>query len=215
MQADTRSRGKCRLDVEPASAARNVPAQANPALPVRWVGWSREDRLSRILFADHVLILPTANCRGHPALAQAIRLARWHSLRTFAEPIVWVLHLAYAWLPIGLALKAVHLLTGAAWAANWLHALGMGAAATMIVAVITRASLGHTGRSLAVPFSVALAYGLLGAAVFVRVFGPAVSAVYREWTILAAGMLWVAAFAPIIRVYTPILMRPRVDGKPG
>lgn len=149
------------------------------------------------------------------AIAHAIRLARWHTLRTFSEPIVWVLHLAYAWLPIGLALKAVHLATGAAWAANWLHALGMGVVGTMIVAVITRASLGHTGRPLAVASSVALAYGLLSAAAFVRVFGPVLSAAHREWTILAAGMLWAVAFALIVRVYAPILMRPRVDGQPG
>ena len=58
------------------------------------------------------------------------------------------LHLGYAWLPLGLALKAVALLSGAAFAAFWLHALTIGALTTMILAVMTRASLGHTGAPI-------------------------------------------------------------------
>ncbi len=106
------------------------------------------------------------------ALSQAARLAGWRSLRTLDEPIVWVLHAAYAWLPLGLALKAAHLLGGAPWAAQWLHALTIGAAATMVMAVMTRATLGHTGRPLVVAPSVAVAYALLLAAAILRVSGP-------------------------------------------
>jgi uncharacterized protein involved in response to NO len=103
------------------------------------------------------------------AVFQAVRLAGWQSLRTLRAPIVWVLHLAYAWMPVGLALKAIHLSTGVDWAADWLHALTIGAAALMVVAVVTRASLGHTGRPLVVSKWVAGAYLLLGAAALVRV----------------------------------------------
>ena len=71
------------------------------------------------------------------AIAQAWRLTGWRSLRTVNEPLVWSLHIAYAWLPAGLAMKAIYVLTGATWAAHWLHALTIGAAASMILAVMT------------------------------------------------------------------------------
>jgi uncharacterized protein involved in response to NO len=149
------------------------------------------------------------------ALAHAARMTGWQTRRTFSEPIVWVLHAAYAWLPIGLFLKAVSMLTGAAWAVHWPHALGAGAAATMIVAVMTRATLGHTGRPLVAAQPIAWAYGLLVAAAAVRVFGPAVLPLAYAHVIVCAGVLWIAAFLLYAWVYTPILLRPRVDGKAG
>lgn len=149
------------------------------------------------------------------AAAQGIRLAGWRSLHTLGEPIVWVLHAAYAWLPLGLALKAVHLLTGAFWAAQWMHALTIGAASTMIMAVMTRAALGHTGRPLVVAWSTAVAYGLLVLAGVVRVFGPALVPAAYLATIEAAAILWIAAFAMYTAIYAPILLRQRADGRPG
>jgi len=149
------------------------------------------------------------------ALAQAVRLAGWRSLRTFDDPIVWVLHAAYAWLPLGLALKAVHLLAGAPWAAQWLHALTVGTAAMMIMAVMTRASLGHTGRPLVVARSVAVAYALLLCAALARVFGPALLPASYLASVEGAALLWIAAFAIYVAVYAPILTRERADGKPG
>jgi uncharacterized protein involved in response to NO len=146
--------------------------------------------------------------------AHALRASRWAPLRTGGVPLLWVLHVGYAWIPLGLLLKAVALLTGAPFAAFWLHALTAGALATMIVAVMTRASLGHTGRELrAAPTTVA-AYLLLTGAALVRVFGPATGADYRVVLTLAA-MLWAGAFAAYLLVYAPILASPRADGKPG
>lgn len=149
------------------------------------------------------------------AIAQAVRLSGWRSLKTLAEPIVWVLHAAYAWLPIGLALKAAYLSTGATWAFQWQHALTIGAAATMIMAVTTRASLGHTGRPLVVSRSIGIAYLLLVAAAAVRVFGPALLPSAYLATIETAALLWIVAFAIYVVVYTPILTLSRVDGKSG
>jgi len=149
------------------------------------------------------------------AVIQAARLSQWRALHTLRVPIVWILHLAYLWLPIGLTLKALALLTGLPLASYYLHALTIGAATTMIVAVMTRASLGHTGRPLVAARPTVWAYALLVAAVMVRVFGPAWHAVsYVEIVLLAAG-LWSAAFALLLVVYAPILLRPRADGKPG
>lgn len=159
--------------------------------------------------------LAAAAIAGFAAIMQALRLAGWRGLRTWREPIVWVLHAAYAWLPIGLALKAVHLAGGAGWAFQWQHALTIGAAATMILAVTTRASLGHTGRPLEVPRSIAVAYALLLGAALVRVFGPGLLPGRYLGTVEAAALLWIAAFTIYVVVYAPILTRERVDGKPG
>jgi uncharacterized protein involved in response to NO len=103
---------------------------------------------------------------GVAAAVQAVRLLQWGTHRTLRQPIVWVLHIAYAWLPIGLALKSVALLSGLALSAFWLHALTIGAATTMIMGVMTRASLGHTGRALMVS-PLTTAFGL-----FVGVYAP-------------------------------------------
>jgi uncharacterized protein involved in response to NO len=142
------------------------------------------------------------------------RLSGWRGRLTLREPIVWVLHLAYLWMPIGLALKAIFLATGAGWAAGWVHALGVGAASMMIVAVITRASLGHTGRPLIVSKSVAIAYGVLSAAALVRVLAAAVPN-YYEWSLKVAGSLWTLAFVILLAAYAPILLRRRADGRDG
>lgn len=205
---------------------RIVPAFTANALrkrgidaPVRSSRW-----LDIAAIAAMVLVIGTDTFAGlQPAAAavagvaaalQAVRLAGWQGVRSLREPIVWILHVAYSWLPIGLALKAVHLSSGAEWASDWLHALSVGTAATMIVAVVTRASLGHTGRPLVVPSSVTAAYCVLCAAALVRAFATSFGP-YREWAIWVAGMAWVVAFALLLWTYAPIFLRPRVDGKPG
>lgn len=149
------------------------------------------------------------------ALIQALRLAQWQGLRTLHMPIVWVLHLAYLWLPLGLALKALALLVGLPFAAYYLHALTIGAAATMIMAVMSRAALGHTGRPLVVARPTVYAYGLLTAAAAVRVFASAFIALPYVDIIALAAALWTVSFALFLWVYTPILVSPRADGKPG
>lgn len=152
---------------------------------------------------------------GIAAVVQTVRMAQWASLRTWRQPIVWILHVSYAWLPVGLALKAVALLSGVAISAFWLHALTIGALTTMIVAVMTRASLGHTGRPLVVGPFITLAYVLLVAAAVVRVFGLSGLQLNYPQVIALSAILWTAAFALFLVVYAPILWGPRVDGKAG
>lgn len=149
------------------------------------------------------------------ALLQAWRLSGWQGLRTASQPIVAILHIAYLWLPIGLALKAAFVLGGFAWAAYWQHALGAGAAGSMILAVMTRAALGHTGRPLRAHPVTVVAYGLLTAAVAARVFGPGLLPGQYVAVVMTAGTLWLAAFVLYLGVYAPVLLLPRVDGKPG
>ena len=149
------------------------------------------------------------------AAAHALRLSGWRSLRTLSEPIVWALHIAYAWLPLGFVLKAGSLLFGWPWAAHWLHSFTMGVFGTMVLAVMTRASLGHTGRPLVVRHSIAVAYLVLTAAVIVRVLGPAPGILDYRITMIAAAALWTIAFLIYVIVYAPILVQPRADDKPS
>lgn len=146
-------------------------------------------------------------------LLAALRLSRWHGLQTGREPLLWVLHAAYALIPAALLLKAVFLLAAAPWAAAWLHLQAAGAIALMILAVMTRATLGHTGRDLTASPPVVAAYGLLLGAALLRVFGglalPAMTA------LAAAAVLWITAFAVFLAVFGPMLLAPRPDGKPG
>jgi uncharacterized protein involved in response to NO len=152
---------------------------------------------------------------GIAAVIQGLRLLQWRTLRTLRQPIVWILHLAYAWLPVGLALKAAALLGGYAIAAFWLHALTIGALTTMITAVMTRASLGHTGRPLVIQPLITVAYVLLTVAAVVRVFGLSMLWLSYPMVITWAAMFWTSSFALFLGVYTPILWGPRADGKPG
>ncbi|MFM9859077.1 NnrS family protein [Pseudoxanthobacter sp. M-2] len=145
------------------------------------------------------------------AVLLALRLSRWHGLRTLRAPILWILHVAYALVALALALKAACLLLGADWAVNWLHLQVAGALATMILAMMTRATLGHTGRPLVATAATVAAYVLLLGAVVLRVAGPVVV----EDTVLplvAATVCWAASFTFFLGAYAPMLVGPRVNG---
>jgi uncharacterized protein involved in response to NO len=149
------------------------------------------------------------------AVAHGIRMSGWRSFRTRGDPIVWVLHVAYAWLPIGLTLKACALLASASWALKWQHALTIGVFATMILAVMTRASLGHTGRPLKASMAIAIAYVLLTVSTVLRVFGIALFPGHYLLTVSVSGVAWTLCFGIFLVVYAPVLWLSRADGKPG
>ena len=149
------------------------------------------------------------------AVAHAIRLSGWRSFKTRGESILWILHVGYAWLPIGLALKACFLFGAYDFASKWQHALTAGVFGTMILAVMTRASLGHTGRPLSVTPSVTVAYIVLTLSVGLRVFATAMPQHLYVTTLSIAGLGWAVAFLLFVIAYAPILIGPRADGKPG
>lgn len=149
------------------------------------------------------------------ALAQAWRLWQWDPLATRATPILWVLHLSYAWIPLGLLLLALSLAGVAVPAALALHAFGIGAAGGMIIGMMTRTARGHTGRPLRAGRGETAAYVLVHAAAAARVFGGLLWPAGYAATLLASGLLWSAAFLVFLVVYWPILTRPRADGRPG
>src|SRR5690606_17422258 len=143
------------------------------------------------------------------AVLVAAQLARWEGFKTIRMPIVFVLHVGYAWIAIALALKALWILAGAPWAVNWLHAQTAGLFGTMILAVATRVALGHTGRPLVVRPAITVAYALVAAAALVRIFGPAPLPPRAVHVLACAAVLWAAAFGIFLVVYVPILFAPR------
>jgi len=143
------------------------------------------------------------------ALAHAVRLAGWRGLQTLGKPILWVLHLGYAWLVAGLAFKAAaHFALMSE--ATAIHALTIGAVGTITMAVMTRASLGHTGRTLRVSNPITLAYLLISASAVVRIVVPALLPAYYNEGVVIAGVLWVLAYVIVSVVFWPILTLPRI-----
>lgn len=146
-------------------------------------------------------------------LLQAARLARWGGWRTAREPLVLILHVSYAWLPIGLLLLGLSIVDMEVSASAGLHALGAGTMASMILAVMTRATLGHTGRTLHADKGTVLIYSLVTAGAALRVAAPWLSNDYLL-LIKIAGTLWGAAFLLFLLLYGPKLLGPRPDGRP-
>jgi len=148
------------------------------------------------------------------ALLSAVRLSFWRGARTLGSPILWVLHLGYGWLVLGLGLKGASAFVEAIPETAALHALTLGAIATMLVAVMSRAALGHTGRPLKAHPATVSAYVLLSLAAVLRVAAPFMPQVFLPLLVLAAAV-WSLAFLLFLSTYAPILTAPRADGKRG
>mgnify|MGYP000897105499 FL=1 len=147
------------------------------------------------------------------AVANGARLVLWRGFATRTEPIVWVLHLGYAWIVVGLLLAALSAVMSSIPAAVVSHAFGTGAIGTMILAVMSRASLGHTGRRLIAPRAVVATYYLVTLAAVVRVAAPLLPSEFYSPLLLVAGLAWAGSFLLFVLVYAPILTTPRVHMK--
>ena len=143
------------------------------------------------------------------SVAHFLRLSKWHGWRCSANALVWVLHLAYLWLPVGLLLLAgaqVEIVPETAG----IHAFSTGAMATMILAVMSRASLGHTGRALFASREIVASYILITIAAVLRV-QAALSIGDGQAALAVAGAAWLGAFGLFLFRYGPILCAPRSD----
>jgi uncharacterized protein involved in response to NO len=148
------------------------------------------------------------------ALGNGVRLARWRGDLTTPEPLVFVLHLAYAWIPLAFALLALAAAGFDVPELAAVHGFGAGAIATMILAVMTRATLGHTGRALRADGMTTAIYALATIAAAARLASALYPQAYAPmlWT---SGLAWIAAFGLFVLHFGPMLARPRPDGKPG
>ena len=144
------------------------------------------------------------------AAVHGVRLGRWRGLATASNPLLFVLHTAYLWVPVGYVLLGCAVFGWLFTPTAALHALTMGAIGNIVLAVTTRVSLGHTGRPLQVARLTVVAYWLLMIAVLIRVLGPLTAGNYLLMIDLSAAG-WISAFAIFTWVYWPILSRK----KPG
>lgn len=142
------------------------------------------------------------------------RLSLWQPLRSVTNPLVWVLHVAYLWVPVHLMLRAMEEM---GWIAPGLgiHAFTVGVIGTMTLGMMTRTALGHTGRALRATRVDASAYLLMTLAALVRVCVPLIDAASTWWAIQVSAALWTLAFVLYLVRYAPFLVLPRADGQPG
>jgi uncharacterized protein involved in response to NO len=130
-----------------------------------------------------------------------MRLSRWRGLVTVREPLLFILHLGYAWLALGLILLGLEVPAA-------LHALTVGAIGTMTLAVMTRATLGHTGRPLTADAVTRVIYALVTSAAVLRIASPYFGAL----VVSLAGLAWSAAFATFALHYGRFLLGPQRSG---
>ncbi len=170
-----------------------------------------------LLFAADLLQLPQtviAMIALISALAHGVRLYLWKPWRTLATPLVWILHAAYAWIVVHLALRglsALELLAGS----YATHVLTVGAIGGLTLGMMTRTARGHTGRALIADGFELTVFLLIQVAAVVRVCGGFASPGLHMVSVQVSALLWAAAFGLYAVRYWPVLARPRLDGKPG
>lgn len=198
--------------VVPSFTRNWLAKRAAPALPAPF---GRLDRLA-LAVLPAALAVWVAIPDGAPAgalltLAGAVtlaRLARWRSLATAVEPLVAILHQGYAWLGVGLLLLGLGiLLPDSVGRLATLHALTAGAIGTMTLAIMTRATLGHTGRALIADRLTVAIYALVQAGALVRVTAPVLPFDHAA-ALATAALLWGGAFLLFVGRYGPILAGP-------
>ncbi len=148
------------------------------------------------------------------ALVNGIRLIGWYTNRFWGVPLLWVLHLGYGWIIAGFCLKAAAAF-GVVPSQFTVHAFTVGAIGVLTLGMMSRVSLGHTGRPLKVGLSLAVAFGLVNAAAIVRGLLPVFFPLWLPQLVIISGALWVGAFLIFVLIYTPILTQPRIDNRPG
>lgn len=158
--------------------------------------------------------IPLAVLAAAAGAAHAWRWALWRPWRTLRVPIVWVLHLAYLWVPVHLLLRA---LAEAGWLLPSLatHALTVGAVGGLVIGMMTRTARGHTGRPLRADRYEIACYLLVASAAAVRVILPLIAPAEIVHAALASALLWSAGFGLYAVRYWPVLSRPRLEGRPG
>lgn len=165
------------------------------------VGWALEQQM-------FLAVLFFALAAGH-----ALRMWRWHDAGLWSVPLLWSLYLAYAWFILAFFIMGL-------WYAGVqavlftvaVHALTVGAMAGLILAMMARVTLGHTGRMLAPPQAMVWGFVLFNVAAVVRVLGVSVAYMPSLWL---ATLLWLASFGIYLYFYGPMLWKARVDGAPG
>lgn len=208
-----------------------IGGRITPAFTANWLRMQgrdpgvvrRSEQLDRYALLSALLMVPADLVPGLPALGAAAalsaglvngwRLWRWRGWHAAAEPLLWILHLGLAWVVLGLLLKAATPWLGLNPSA-WMHALGTGAIGTLVLGVMTRVAMGHTGRALRLPRGAIVIYLAILLAGLARL-ATALNLTDYRLALSVAALGWVVAFGLFAIMYWPILSRPRADGRPG
>ena len=202
-------------------AGRVVPGFTNNAVP--GANARRNELIEKAALGSIIILLvldllqssvPAAVVALLAAAVHGARVALWAPLKTKGRPILWILHVSYAWIAVHLLLRG---LAGFDIVMPVLatHALTVGAVGGLTMGMMTRTARGHTGLPLTTGLFELLAYLLVQGAAGVRVLVPLFFPAYYVFSISVSAALWSAAFAVFVVAYFPILTRPRIDGKPG
>lgn len=202
-------------------AGRVVPMFTNNGVP--GAGARRHPMLEGAALGSILALIALDALQFHGAAAvmalaaaalHAARLALWNPQRTLRHPMVWILHLSYAWIVVHLALRGLAGF-GLVPVAAVTHALTVGAIGGMTLGMMTRTTRGHTARPLVGGRAEIAAYLLVHGAAFARVLVPLALPAATLAATLVSALLWCAAFTAFVVAYAPILSRPRLDGAPG
>lgn len=210
------------LFVMAVMGGRVIPMFTNNGIPGTN---ARRTPATERLALGSVLVLLAADLAQAPAVVvgvvalaaaafHAARLWLWQPWRTLRTPLVWVLHAAYAWIVVHLALRALSA-AGLVAESLALHALTLGAIGGLTIGMMTRTARGHTGRPLVADGYEVAAYALVMSAAVVRVLGALLFPGAYVATVVGSAALWSFALAIYFVRYWPVLTRPRLDGKSG
>ncbi len=200
--------------VMPFFTERGIPGARPRVFP--WVERLTFVLAGALLIAD--LLSPMGRVAGGLAIAlgltQVIRLSGWHDRRVWTTPMLTVLYAGLLWLALGLILDGLPAFT-ALPARGALHTLTIGAIGVITLGMMSRVSVGHTGRPMQAAPLTRLAFILINLAALLRGLAPLLApASYQLW-LLSSGLCWIIAFALFLWVHGPMLVRPRPDGRPG
>lgn len=185
---------------------------------IRPVPFNRFDMIVMIISAFSIIswiIFPYAMFVGAILLVSGglnlLRLLRWKFWATFSEPLVLILHIGYGWAVTAFILNgAASLKPDMFPAISGLHAIGTGAIGVMTLAIMTRATLGHSGRELRAGFSTVCIYLLVNLAALTRVSTPFFAAELQMTATIGAAIFWSLAFSLYCLIYGRYLWRPRL-----
>ncbi|HEX8012038.1 MAG TPA: NnrS family protein [Casimicrobiaceae bacterium] len=186
-----------------------LPASAAFAVRRRR-GVERAAHLTIVAFAVTVALPTPAALAGATALAaclaHALRLAGWRGWSVRKSALVLSMHVAYAWLVVALALRAGAELGAPIAPRAWVHAATVGAFGTMMLSLMPRVALRHTGRALALHPAMRAALVAVSAAAVLRLGASTLG--WGAWAIVAALGLWSFCFVAYLVLYAPLLLRP-------
>ncbi len=185
---------------------------------------ARTPRLDRLMIATGLIYL-IAHQFGFMGWTLAIaslfafvthssRLFIWYRAKIWSVPLVWILQLSYGWIILGFLLMTLAAL-GYLSPFIALHAFTVGGISGMILGMISRVSLGHTGRPLLPPTLVVISFMVLQIAAMMRVIIPLFLPRMLSAAVIVSGFLWMLAVLGFVISYGKMLIKPRIDGLPG